>query len=203
MLRQSVIRNLKFSKTEIHQAIVRLKTFGSFQDFHMAGRPKVTSQRDDYMIKRMVVCSSTTSSKKIRLGLLLTGTVVSTSTIKRGLSDEFGIRGYKPTRKPRSTLFMKAKRYAFAKDHLDWTAVNGGRYYFPTNQLFNNLHRESISLESQLVPDMHIVTQSRPWNPPKHHGLGSNVCKWYSWSVFPPGRFYHEWYQISRSPQGK
>jgi len=41
---------------------------------------------------------------------------------KRRISDEFGFRAYKPTRKPRLTPSMKAERYAFAMPRLDWTA---------------------------------------------------------------------------------
>jgi len=56
---------LKFSKTLIHQAVARLKMFGSLQDLSRTGRPKVTSQRDDHIAKKMVVRLSSTFSKKI------------------------------------------------------------------------------------------------------------------------------------------
>ena len=72
-------------------------------------------------VKKMVVHSPTTSSKKIRPHLLLTGADGSTSTIKRHFSDSFGLRVYKPARKRKLTPSMKAKRCAFAKPHLDWT----------------------------------------------------------------------------------
>jgi len=58
-----------------------------FQDLSMDGRLKVTSQRDDHMIKKMVVRSPTTLSKKIWSDLLLTGADVSTSTLKCPFSD--------------------------------------------------------------------------------------------------------------------
>ena len=78
-------------------------------------------ERDDHMTKKMVVCSPTTSSKKIRSSLLLTGADVSTPTVKHRFSHEFGPRTCKPTRKPRLTPSVKANRYAFAKPHLKWT----------------------------------------------------------------------------------
>jgi len=56
---------LKFSKTAIHQAVARFKRFGSFQDLSRTGRPKVASQRNDHMIKKMVVRSPPTSSKNV------------------------------------------------------------------------------------------------------------------------------------------
>ena len=127
---RQISKKLKFSKTAIHQAIVKFQNFGSFQDLHRSERPRVTSQRDDHLIKRMVVPSPTTSSKKIRSALLLKGTVASTSTIKRRLADNFGLKAYKPAKKPRLTPSMKAKRYAFAKAHQHWTAENWRKALF-------------------------------------------------------------------------
>jgi len=49
-----LFRELKFSKTAVDQAVNRFKTFGSFQDLIRAGRPKVTSQRYDHMMQKMV-----------------------------------------------------------------------------------------------------------------------------------------------------
>jgi len=66
-----ISEKVKFSKTAIHQAVVKFKTFGSFQDLRWADRFKVTSQRGQHMIKKMVVRSPTTSSKNIRSDLLL------------------------------------------------------------------------------------------------------------------------------------
>ena len=62
--------------------------------------------------------------QKNRSALLLNGTVVNKTTIKRRLTDEFGLKAYKPAKKPRLTPSIKGKRYAFAKAHLDWTTVN-------------------------------------------------------------------------------
>jgi len=50
-------KKLKLSKTAIHKAVVRFKTFCGFQYLHRAGKPKVTSQRDDHMIMKMIVRS--------------------------------------------------------------------------------------------------------------------------------------------------
>ena len=77
----------KFSKTAIHQATDRFRNFRSFQDLYRSGRPKVTSQKDEnasaltYQFKN-----------KIRSALLLNGIVVSKITIKRRLTDEFGLK---------------------------------------------------------------------------------------------------------------
>jgi len=61
---RQISEKLKFSKTAIHQAVTRFKTFGSFQDLSRAGGPMVTNPRDDHRIKKMGVRSPTTLSKK-------------------------------------------------------------------------------------------------------------------------------------------
>ena len=127
---RQILNRVKFSKTAVHQAIVKFRNCGSFQDLHRSGRPRVTSQRDDHLIKRMAVRSPTSSSKKIRSALLLKGTVASTATVKRRLADEFGLKAYKPAKKPRLTPSMKAKRYAFAKAHQHWTTENWRKVLF-------------------------------------------------------------------------
>ena len=49
-----------------------------------------------------------------------TCTVVSTKTIQRRLSLEFGLKSCKLARNPRLTEAMKKKRLNFAKRHADW-----------------------------------------------------------------------------------
>ena len=58
-------KKMKFSKTAIYQAIVSFRNFGSFQDLYKSERPRVISQKDDHLIKGMVVRSPTISSKKL------------------------------------------------------------------------------------------------------------------------------------------
>jgi len=45
-LRNAISEKLKFSKTAIHQAVARFKTFVSFLDLNRSGRPKVASQSE-------------------------------------------------------------------------------------------------------------------------------------------------------------
>ena len=53
---RQISKKLKFSKTAIYQANVKFRNFG---------RPKVISQRNDHLIKWMVVRSPTSLNKKI------------------------------------------------------------------------------------------------------------------------------------------
>ena len=62
---RQIPKKLKFSETAIHQAIVRFRNFGSFQDLYWSRRPRITFQKDNHVMKRMVVRSPTSSSKKL------------------------------------------------------------------------------------------------------------------------------------------
>jgi len=42
---RQISEKLKFSKTAIHQPVVKFKTYASFQDLSGGGRPKVTRKR--------------------------------------------------------------------------------------------------------------------------------------------------------------
>ena len=68
---------------------------------------------------KVVTRSPMSSSKKIQAKLTDTGTAVSTKTIQRRLSLEFGLKLCKPVRKPPLTEAMKKKCLDFAKRHAD------------------------------------------------------------------------------------
>ena len=74
-----ISKKLKLCQKGIHQVIVKFRNLGSIQDLHKSGRSKVTSQRDEHMIKWMVVCSPTSLGKKIGLMLLLKSTSIVTA----------------------------------------------------------------------------------------------------------------------------
>ena len=112
---------LSVSKTGVYQAITKHVYEGIFCDRKRSGRPRKTSNRDNNLIRRMVVRSPTSSTKKLQPALLRKGTRVTQMTISRRLSREFNLKSYKLARKPRLTPVMKAKRLAFAKKHRHWT----------------------------------------------------------------------------------
>ena len=64
-LERKISEKLKLCKAAIHHAIVRFRKFAGLQKLHRAGRCILTSPRDDYMTRRMVVHSSISSSKSI------------------------------------------------------------------------------------------------------------------------------------------
>ena len=110
------------SKTAVHQAIAKYQQDGSYTDKKRTGRPRVTTAREDNVMKKIVVRSPTSSMKKIRAELLRRGRPISHMTVSRRFSKEFNLKSYKPAKKPRLTATMKAKRLQFANNHQYWTA---------------------------------------------------------------------------------
>jgi len=120
---RKIAAKLKVSKTAVHQSIKKFKQYGSYKDLHRSGRARKTTIRDDHLMKRIVTRSPLSSINKVRAALLERGVTVDRMAVSRRLSREFGLKYYKPARKPRLTPAMKAKRLAFAKKHLDWTSA--------------------------------------------------------------------------------
>ena len=124
------------SKTAVHQAIAKYLQDGSYTDKKRTGRPRVTTAREDNVMRRIVVRSPTSSTKKIRAELLRRGRRISHMTISRRLSKDFNMKSYKPDKKPRLTAAMKAKRLQFANNHQHWIGEQWGKVLFYEESTF-------------------------------------------------------------------
>ena len=182
---RQIAARLSVSKTGVHQAITKHVSQGMFCDRKLSGRPRKTSIRDDNFIRRMVVRSPTTSTKKLQAALLRKGTRVTQMTISRRLSREFNLKLYKPARKPRLTPVMKAKRLAFAKKHRDWSIQQSSKVLFSdesTLQQFVVRKRHVKRPPGKRYDDKYTVsTMKHPPPPPpsqmiweamSQHGIG-------------------------------
>ena len=70
------------------------------------------------------------SSKKLCLALLATGTDVSSRNVSRRLLNDFDLKSCKPARKPRLAPAMKVKRLAFTKTYVTWSLAQWSRVLF-------------------------------------------------------------------------
>ena len=120
----------KCSKTAVHNALAKFKNSGSYSDNKRYGRPRKTTARDDHLIRRVAVRSPRSSSKKMRSALLAHSTDVSSKTVKRRLTKDFGLKTFKPAKKPHLTPAMKLKRLNFAKKHINWSREQWSRVIF-------------------------------------------------------------------------
>ena len=87
-------------------------------------------------MKCTVARSPTSSCKKIRSHFLLKNTNVSIGTISCRLNKEFGLKSYKPAKKPQLTSQMKKKILEFAKKHIDWTIEDWKKVLFSDESTF-------------------------------------------------------------------
>ena len=127
---QRIAAKLKVSKTAVHQSIKKFKQYGSYKDLHRSGRPRKTTIRDDHLIKKIVTRSPLSSINKVRAALLERKVTVGRMTVSQCLSWQFGLKSYKPARKPSLTPAIKAKRLAFAKKHQDWMPAQRSKHMF-------------------------------------------------------------------------
>ena len=132
---RQIAARLSVSKTGVHQAITKHVSEGIFCDIKRSGRPRKTSIRDDNLIRRMVVRSPISSTKKLQAALLRKGTRVTQMTISRRLSREFNLKQYKPARKPRLTPVLNTKSH---ENIVIGLFNNGQKFYSRTSQPSKN-----------------------------------------------------------------
>lgn len=118
------------SKTAVHGCLVRYQQDNTFTDSKRSGRPRVTTRREDGMIRRIALRSPSSSCRKIRADLLRSGTKVSMKTVSRRLVDDFGLKSRKPAAKPRLTPAMLKRRLQFAEQYRNWTSDDWGKVLF-------------------------------------------------------------------------
>ena len=109
-----IAKKMKVNKTAVHDAIMKYQNEGVFKDRKRSGRPRVTTSSEDRLMREAVTHSSMSTSKKIQAKLMETGTAVTTKTIHRKFSMEFGLKSCKLAQKPRLAQAMKKKRLDFA-----------------------------------------------------------------------------------------
>ena len=109
---REISRQMKVSKTAVHNAIEKFRKFrkeNTFKDSKRSGRPRISSSRDDRFIRKVVSQSPMSFAKKIQAGMAERGINMSKKTIRRRLSVDFGLKSYRPAQKPRLTEAMKKR----------------------------------------------------------------------------------------------
>lgn len=146
---RDISAKLRYSKTAVHNAIVKFNTDGTFRDSKRSGRPRKTTLRDDHAMRRIVMRSPMSSCKKIRAALRLKGTEISLSTVSRRLSKEFGLKSRKPARKPRLTPVMKKRDWTLPDDIATGLSRSGRKCCSQMNRPCNSLYLARGTLGGQ------------------------------------------------------
>ena len=108
MSQRAIAQLMQCSKTAVQHAISQFSHRGSFEDRRRSGRPRVTSIRQDRIIRRNVVSNPLVSTRLVQQHVDDHGSRVSIRTIRNRLR-EVGLRAYRLARKPLTTSAMKEK----------------------------------------------------------------------------------------------
>ena len=79
---REISRQMKVSKTAVHNAIEKFRKENTFKDSKRSGRPRISSSRDDRFIRKVLSQSPMSSAKKIQAGMAERGTNMSEKTIR-------------------------------------------------------------------------------------------------------------------------
>ena len=121
---REIAQHCGICQSVVQRCLARYTETGSFKARKRPSRTRMTSERSDNLIKRLVKCKPTTSSSEIRVQLPVT---VSVRTLRRRLSSEMGLKSYKSASKP---LLSKKN----IRDRLLLCQLKiGTRYHFPCN----------------------------------------------------------------------
>ena len=90
---REISRQMNVSKTAVHNAIKKFQNKGTFKDSKKSGRPRISSIRDDRVIRKVVSQSLMSSAKKIQAEMAERSIKISEKTIRRRLSMDFGHLG--------------------------------------------------------------------------------------------------------------
>ena len=66
LLEREISRQVKVSKTAIHNTIKKFQNEGTFKDNKRSGRPRISSSRDERVISKVMSQSRMSSAKKIQ-----------------------------------------------------------------------------------------------------------------------------------------
>lgn len=120
MKQTAIAEQLNTSQQVVSATLKKFRTTGTFSSDRRTGRPRVTTVREDKMIRRLATQHPTWSSREINAEMPSTCTV-STRTIRRRLSSEFELQARTPSRKPLLSKKNVKDRLAFCNKYRHWT----------------------------------------------------------------------------------
>lgn len=124
---------LSLPRRTVSYIVRKFKETGSGEAGCRTGRPRVTTPREDGMLRRCAVKNPGYSSLEVKNE---TRVVASTRTIRRRLVNEFHLRAYRPARKPLIDDKQRRRRLAFCKRYLHWTEDQWKKVLFSDESTF-------------------------------------------------------------------
>ena len=133
---RQIAEKFQIPKSTVGNIVKRFNITGSSDAGKSTGRPRITSKRQDSLIKRSATKNPSLSSLEIKLD---TACTASTRTIRRRLVEDFGLRARRPARKPLLTRAQRLQRIAFCKKYKHWTGDDWSKVLFSDESTFCQL----------------------------------------------------------------
>lgn len=141
MSQRAISKQCGVCQSVVQRCLARHTETGSFKARKRPPRARVTSERTDNLIKRLVQCKPTISSTEIQAQLPVT---VSARTLRRRLSGEMGLKSYKSAPKPLLSKKNIQDRLSFCQRYKDLTPEDWHKVLFSdetTIRQYYNYHR--------------------------------------------------------------
>ena len=124
---RDIADRLNVSKTGVQETLSRYRDTGSFTPKKRPGRPRKTTDRTDNIMRRIVVKNPRASSSFVPAHLLH-HVDISTTTVRRRLSNNFKLRYFRAAAKPGFSQKNVKDRVNFCKAHKHWDAAQWSRF---------------------------------------------------------------------------
>lgn len=124
------------SRSAVSRNLLKLKETGTMNNKVRTGRPRISSERDDKVLRRLCMKNRFLTSKQLLAEWQSsTGTTASSSIVRRRLCG-MGFRSCKAKQKPILSVQMRRKRLSWAKAHVNWTDEQWGQVIFSDESRF-------------------------------------------------------------------
>ena len=120
MTQSQIVRTFCVSRQLVSHLKMKFLRTGTPQNKTRSGRPEITTENTDRLIRRLSVSDVQRSAVSIRNELEeIFDVEVHVSTVKRRLVN-FGLHGRRPARRPLISVKNRKLRLAFAREHGQW-----------------------------------------------------------------------------------
>lgn len=132
----NIARRVGCSRSAVSRNLKKLLDHGSMDNKRRSGRPRLSSQRSDAVLRRICKKSRFLTSRQLAVEWReSTGTLVSSSLVRQRLLS-MGLRARRAKKKPILSRAMRLKRLQWAKTHQNWTAERWSNVIFSDESRF-------------------------------------------------------------------
>lgn len=136
---RAISRKIKCSETSVRNFLKKYSATKSLTRASGSGRKKVTSEREDRILKRLTLQNRFDSAAELRQKLQnAISSSVSLRTVQRRLN-ELGLKARRPAKKPLLSKNMKQNRLIWCKERRIWTIDDWNNVIFSDESKFNVL----------------------------------------------------------------